>query len=124
MPPLVASRVLLRTTLGLEDESRTRAWYLIENHPSHVSFSLPEHASWVRARVDGRIAEQLELEPASATYRLGLPPDSQSGPVLVEIEYQLSKARSAPRLRPSASARRCRGDGDALGGPDSLEPRR
>ena len=92
VPPLVASRVLLRTTLGSDEESRTHAWYLIETHASHVSFSLPEHASWVRARIDGRSAEQIELDPALAGYRLGLPSDSRAGPVLVEIEYQLSKA--------------------------------
>lgn len=108
MPPLVASRVLLRTTLGADGDTRTHAWYLIESHPSYLSFSLPEHASWIRARVDGRGTEQLEQEPASASYRLGLPAGSQSGTVLVEIEYQLKAGMNdgylAPRLLQGAVA--------------------
>jgi hypothetical protein len=90
LPPVVVPRALLRTVLGVDDESRTHAWYWIESHPSSLSFSLPGRAQWIRARIDGRAADQVEHEPSGEFYRLSLPPESQSKPVLVELEYQLS----------------------------------
>jgi hypothetical protein len=92
MPPLVVTRALLRTTIGSDDTSRTRARYWIENHPSQIAFTLPEGASWVRARIDGRSADSVEFDPVASCYRMGLPTDKQSRPVLLELEYQLSKA--------------------------------
>ena len=90
LPNLVVPRSLLRSVLGIDNESRTHAWYWIEAHPSSVSFSLPDRAQWIRARIDGRAADQVEHEPSGGFYRLSLPPESQSKPVLIEIEYQLS----------------------------------
>jgi len=90
LPPVVVPRSLLRTVLGVDNESRTHAWYWIESHPAGVSFSLPDRAQWIRARIDGRAADQVEHEPSGGFYRLGLPPESQSKPVLIELEYQLS----------------------------------
>jgi len=90
LPPVVVPRSLLRTVLGVDNESRTHAWYWIESHPASVSFSLPDRAQWIRARIDGRAADQVEHEPSGGFYRLSLPPESQSKPVLIELEYQLS----------------------------------
>ena len=90
LPPVVVPRVLLRTVLGSDGESQTHAWYWIESHPASVSFSLLERARWIRARIDGRAADQVEHEPARGLYRLSLPPEVQSKPVLIELEYQLS----------------------------------
>jgi hypothetical protein len=92
MPPLVVTRALLRTTIGTDDTSRTRAWYWIENHPSQIAFTLPGRASWVRARIDGRSADSVEFDPVASCYRLGLLAETQSRPILLELEYQLSKA--------------------------------
>ena len=89
LPPMVVPRVLLHTVLGIDNESKTHARYWIESHPATVSFSLPGQAQWIRARIDGRIADQVEHEPARGLYRLTLPPESQSKPVLVELEYEL-----------------------------------
>jgi hypothetical protein len=102
LPPLVAPRALLRTVLGPENESRTHAWYSIESHPSRISFGLPEEAQWIRARIDGRVAEQLERDPAGAGYRLGLPAESQSRAVLIEIEYQVPGASADAAWTPPA----------------------
>lgn len=90
LPPVVVPRSLLRTVLGVDNESRTHAWYWIESHPASVSFSLPDRAQWIRARIDGRAADQVEHEPSGGFYRLSLPPELQSKPVLIELEYQLS----------------------------------
>jgi hypothetical protein len=100
MPSLVASRALLRTTIGSGDESRTHAWYRIEDHTSQVSFRLPERAAWIRARIDGRPADLIEFDPAAMCYRLVLPADSRSRPVLLELEYQLSKAENQHLCQP------------------------
>ena len=107
LPPLVAPRALLRTVLGAQNESRTRAWYWIESHPAHLAFSLPEGARWVRSRIDGQTAEQIENNPAGEGYVLSLPAESQSKPVLVEIEYQVAADRAGsawfpPRLHEGA----------------------
>ena len=91
MPPMVVPRVLLRTVLGVDKESKTRAWYWIESHPASVSVRLPAHAQWIRARIDGRITDQVEQEASAGFYRLSLPPESQSRPVLVELEYELPR---------------------------------
>jgi hypothetical protein len=91
MPPLVVTRALLRTTIGPDDASRTRVWYWIENRRSHLTFTLPEHAAWVSARVDGRSADSVEFDPVASSYRMGLPADAHSRPVLLELEYQLPK---------------------------------
>jgi len=90
LPPVVVPRALLRTVLGVDNESRTHAWYWIESHPSSVSFSLPDRAQWIRARIDGRAADQVEHDPSGGFYRLNMPPEAQSKPVLIELEYQLS----------------------------------
>ena len=90
LPPVVVPRSLLRTVLGVDNESRTHAWFWIESHPASVAFSLPDRVQWIRARIDGRAADQVEHDPSGGFYRLSLPAESQFKPVLVELEYQLS----------------------------------
>ena len=94
LPAVVAPRSLLRTVLGVDNESRTRAWYWIETHPSAVSFRLPDRAQWIRARIDGRAADQVEHEPSGGFYRLSLAAEAQSKPVLIELEYQVPGNRA------------------------------
>ncbi len=103
LPSVVVPRSLLRTVLGVDNESRTHAWYWIDSHPASVSFSLPDRAQWIRARIDGRAADQVEHEPSGGFYRLSLPAEAQAKPVLVELEYQLAgnwaeQACAAPEL--------------------------
>jgi hypothetical protein len=107
LPSLVVPRALLRTVLGVDNESRTHAWYWLESHPATVSFKLPEHAQWISVRIDGRSALEVEHDPSSGFYKVSLPAESQSKPVLVEVEYQLSRtwtdqACEPPRLPPEA----------------------
>ena len=100
LPSVVVPRSLLRTVMGVDDESRTHAWYWIESHPATVSFSLPDRSRWIRARIDGRTADQVEHDPSGNVYRLNLPAEFQSKPVLVELEYQLSRTSAAQVCSP------------------------
>jgi hypothetical protein len=61
---------------------------------------LPQGAQWIRSRIDGRVTEQLERDPSGASYVLSLPPESQSKPVLIEIEYQAKGEQAARVLTP------------------------
>ena len=90
LPALVVPRLLLRTLFGPDSTSRTRAWFWIESHPSILVFRLPEAAQWLRCRIDSRPAEQVQLDASGGQYRLSLPAESRSKPVLLEVEYQLS----------------------------------
>ena len=100
MPAIVAPRALLRTVIGLGDETRTQAWYWIESHPTHVSFSLPDQASWVLCRIDGRPVAPLRTDASGSTYRLNLASESRSSPVLVELEYKQSGAQARRACSP------------------------
>lgn len=99
LPALVVPRALLRTVLGTENGSRTHAWYWVESHPSQISFRLPDGAQWIRARIDGRVTDQVERDPAGAGFILSLPVESESKPVLLEVEYQ-AKREPAGRVLP------------------------
>ncbi|MFO0888673.1 MAG: hypothetical protein U0790_05930, partial [Isosphaeraceae bacterium] len=88
LPPVVVPRVLLRSVLAPDHQVRTRAWYWVESHPSELSIRLPVGSRWVRARIDGRTAEQIETGPSGGGYRMLLPRELHSKPVLVELEYQ------------------------------------
>ncbi|MGC8640970.1 MAG: hypothetical protein ACP5XB_13980, partial [Isosphaeraceae bacterium] len=100
LPPLVAPRALLRTDLGPENETRTHAWYWIETHPPQLSITLPEGAQWIRSRLDGRVTEQVDRDPVGTGFLLNLPAESQSKPLLVEIEYQVKGEQSGRILPP------------------------
>ncbi len=105
LPTVVVPRMLLHTVLGIDNESKTRAWYWIESHPSTLSFTLPERAQWIRARIDGRNADQ--VEPLLGSCRITLPPESQSKPLLIELEYELpgnssGRVCAPPELPPEA----------------------
>jgi hypothetical protein len=88
VPTLVAPRVLLRTFVGHDSQSRTHAWYWIETQESYFSFQLPEGSRWIRSRIDGQIADRLEVDASGSGCRINLPSGAQSKAVLVEIEYQ------------------------------------
>jgi hypothetical protein len=107
LPPIVVPRALFLSVLSADHQLRTRVWYWVESHALELGFRLPAGSRWVRARIDGRPAEQLETGRSGIGYRMPLPPESQSKPVLIELEYQSSATGSleldAPRL-----------DGDAV----------
>ena len=103
LPSFVVPRLLLKTVAGGDDSLRNNALYWVESHGPDFPFALPEGSRWIGARVDGRLAEQVDYDPARVTYRLRFPGEVGSKPVLVELEYQLSEqvTRSkwpAPRL--------------------------
>ncbi len=100
MPALLVPRLLIRSGVGFDDTSRYRAWYWVETHGPTFPFSLPEGARIIAARVGGRAAERVDLEgnrDAKKRYRLRLPADAASRPVLIELQYQLDAASSASR---------------------------
>ena len=103
LPSFVVPRLLLKTVSGGDDSIRNSALYWVESHGPDFPFALPEGARWIGARVDGRLAEQVDYDPSRVSYRLRFPGEVGSRPVLVELEYQLSEqvTRSkwpAPRL--------------------------
>jgi hypothetical protein len=100
MPPVVAPRALLRTVVGPARDSRTHAWYWLDSHGSELPFRLPAGARLVRARIDGRATDQLESGTANESYRLILPGESKSKPVLVELVYQVPAAEAGPVWSP------------------------
>ncbi|WP_165243948.1 hypothetical protein [Paludisphaera soli] len=92
LPPVVASRALIRSTLEPEGDLRVRAWYAVDSHPASIAITLPEGARWLRARVDGKTLERIDLGPGGAASRLDLPAESAARPVLVDLEYHLPAA--------------------------------
>jgi hypothetical protein len=103
LPSFVVPRLLLKTVSGGDDQIRNSALYWVESHGPDFPFVLPEGARWIAARVDGRLAEQVDYDPSRASYRLRFPGEVGSRPVLVELEYQLSERVTkskwpAPRL--------------------------
>jgi hypothetical protein len=103
LPSFVVPRLLLKTVSAGEDSIRSSALYWVESHGPDFPFALPEGARWIGARVDGRLAEQVDYDPSRVSYRLRFPAEVGSRPALVELEYQLSDqvARStwmAPRV--------------------------
>jgi hypothetical protein len=106
LPSVLAPRALLRTVVGPGRDSRTCAWYWLEGHGGEVFFRLPEGATIVRVRIDGRATDQLESLPPTESVRLNLPAESKSRPVLVELVYQTpaytGSAWSPPALEEGA----------------------
>jgi hypothetical protein len=103
LPLFVVPRLVLKTVSGGDDSIRNSALYWVESHGPDFPFALPEGARWIGARVDGRLAEQVDYDPSRVSYRLRFPGEVGSRPALVELEYQLSEqvTRSkwpAPRL--------------------------
>jgi hypothetical protein len=103
LPSFVVPRLLLKTVSGGDDSIRNNALYWVESHGPDFPFALPEGARWISARVDGRLAEQVDYDPSRVSYRLRFPGEVGSKPVLVELEYQLIEEGNrskwtAPRL--------------------------
>jgi hypothetical protein len=98
-PAVLAPRLLLKSTLT-DEGLQHRAWYCVEAHGPDLAFSIPEGARWLGARVDGRFSEQVDYDPTRLRYRLPLPGDTGSQPVLVEIEYQTNGREYQSRLQP------------------------
>ncbi|HKI17817.1 MAG TPA: hypothetical protein VKA15_08045, partial [Isosphaeraceae bacterium] len=97
LPPFVVPRLLIKTVQGVDDTSRSTAWFWVETHGPDFPFALPENARWIGARVDGRIAGQVDYDPARSQYRLRFPGDVGSRPVLVELEYRGSGQDAASK---------------------------
>jgi hypothetical protein len=102
LPSLLVPRLLIQTVQG-EETIQSRAWYWVETHGRFFPFALPQGARWLAARIDGRLVEQVDFDPAHSVYSLRFPTDTGSRPVLVELEYQLrgrdaSPPWQAPRL--------------------------
>lgn len=87
LPPLVASRLWLRTIQGPDNELRTTAAFRLETHPGAIAVALPSDAKLVRARVNGEAIAQVEHSPRSERYRFRLPRRLGLGTASFEIEY-------------------------------------
>jgi hypothetical protein len=103
LPPVLASRLWLRTVQGVDRELQTSAVYVVESHETAFAVALPPGAFLVRARVGGRVFNRIEALPRRAGYRLPFPERTGAGPVLVELDYTVPAASvtapwGAPRL--------------------------
>jgi hypothetical protein len=103
LPPVVASRLWLRTVQGPDYDVQTTAVFRLETRQRSVSVALPAGAELIRVKIDGKALSRVEALPAEAGLRLLLPEGIGAGPVLVELEYTLSASRltgpwAAPRL--------------------------
>jgi hypothetical protein len=99
LPSLVVSRHLIRTVEGPEGQLRSSAAYWVEVHDGSLALALPAGGEWVRARVAGEPVGRVDSLPQGGGYRLRLPPAS-SGPVLVELEYNVPARFASPPWSP------------------------
>ena len=100
LPPLVASRLWLRTVVLPEGGQQTSAWYRVEVHPSSLAVALPEGASWVGARINGEAVPAVERLPKSGGYRVRFPAGIPAGPALVGLEYVVPPRSARGPLAP------------------------
>ncbi len=103
LPPLVASRLWLRTVQGLNYDLQTTAVYRVETHQAKLSMALPPGAVLVRARIGGKVLDKVEGRAGGAGLQFLLPEGIGTGPVVVELDYtvpasQLTGPWVAPRL--------------------------
>jgi hypothetical protein len=102
VPPVVVPRMLMESVVGPDSVVRCRASYWLESHDTSLEFRLQQNARWVTGRIDGRIAEQVDRDPAHSSLRLWFPPESQSKPVLLELEYLLDAPGADSSWQPPA----------------------
>jgi hypothetical protein len=88
VPSLVVPRLLIKTTRTADELMTSTARYWVESHGPDFLFALPEGTAWVGARVDGRVADQVDYDPGRSEYRMRFPSEVGSRPALVELEYQ------------------------------------
>ncbi len=107
LPPLVASRLWLRTTRRPDGSLDCSAWYRVEERGADMSVQLPSGAAWRRVRVGDESVNTVEELPSGAGYRIRFPSRIPAGPVLVALEYQVPSDGSSrwipPRLLGDAS---------------------
>ena len=100
LPTFLVPRLLLRTVYDGVKSARTSARYWVEAHGSEFAFALADGAQWIGARIDGRLAEHVDHDPDRDSYRLRLPAELKSKPVLIELEYQLNEASAQSPWQP------------------------
>lgn len=86
LPGVVASRLHLRSILGLDQELRTSALYRLEAHDGALAFTLPTGAVIVASQVGG-VSAAVEQLSGERGYRIPLSTAARSGPLLVQLDY-------------------------------------
>ena len=99
LPRLVASRLLLRTSLGVANESRTSARYWVESHDGSLAVTLPAGAELLRAGVGGETVRQIERIPGEVGVRIPFPENVET-PLLVELDYMIPGEKSEMAWNP------------------------
>jgi hypothetical protein len=99
LPSLVIPRLLIKTTQGVDGSRRTTARYWVELHGADFSFALPEGLEWIEARLDGRIADQVDYDQSRSRYRLRFPSEAIARPALVELEFQEAAPKAGASWR-------------------------
>jgi hypothetical protein len=108
LPPAVVPRLLITTVAGFDEPTRIKARYWVESHGPVFPFVLPEGARWIAARIDGRMADQLDFDASRQNFRLRFPHDTGTKPAVIELEYQMNRVGAgstwdAPRLLDGAA---------------------
>lgn len=84
-PPVLISRLLLRTVETADNSVRTTAWLRVERHPGTITLRLPAGARPLLARAGTR-SLTFEATGAASTYRLA-PPVSVAGPTVLNLSW-------------------------------------
>ena len=121
LPSFVVPRLLLKTVSGGDDTIRTSALYWVESHGPDFPFALPEGARWIGARVDGRLAEQVDYDPARVSYRLRFPGEVGSQAGAGRARVPVERTGHQIEMAGSAAARWRRRPPDPVGSAAALE---
>lgn len=85
LPPLLVSRLWLRSYEGIDGERRDTAWYRVESHQGSFVVALPPDSELTRVQVGH---DPVEPEQSEDGLRLRLPTEF-SGALLVRLDYRL-----------------------------------
>ena len=99
IPSLVIPRLLIKTTQGFDGSRRTTPRLLGRVARGRFSFALPEGLEWIEARLDGRIADQVDYDQSRSRYRLRFPGEAIARPALIELEFQEAAPKAGANWR-------------------------
>jgi hypothetical protein len=88
LPPVLATRLWLRSVAGRDGSVTTSAFYRLEGGAAELHVILPARSVWLRGRVGEETIQEVERLARPDEYRLRLP-SSMLGPLIVSFEYRV-----------------------------------
>jgi hypothetical protein len=92
LPPLVATRLWLRTYQTPEGGLIASAYYRVETHGQSFDVALPAGADLVAATVNNDPATEVERRAEPGGYRIKFPPSPAAGAAVVHLDYTMPSA--------------------------------